>query len=126
MLSTVSPFRQVEIFWRVEVRIYYQRAVNLIIFAGTNEIRIWDLMTMKKIPASHHHARERTHTSSLRWINHSSDLGLDLETLCYSNVLGYFVFLQRSKIAAHSDPDHRLGKGPNIYCFPTVLCMVYS
>ena len=65
------------------------------IFAGTDGIRIWDLMTMKEIPITRHHARERTHISSLRWIDHSSDLGL--ETLCYGNVLGYFVFLQRSK-----------------------------
>lgn len=66
------------------------------VFAGTDGIRIWDLVTMEEIPVSRDfHARERTHISSLRWINHSSDLGP--ETLCYGNVLGFFVFLQRSK-----------------------------
>jgi len=65
------------------------------IFAGTDGVRIWDLMTMKEIPVARHHARERTHISFLRWINHSSDLGL--ETLCYGNVKGYFIFLQKSK-----------------------------
>jgi hypothetical protein len=90
----------VETFWPVAVTIFFEKLTELQLieeFAGTDGVKIWDLGTMKEVTISRHHTRERTQISYLCWITHPHDAALD--TLCYGNVFGYLVFLQRPQDA---------------------------
>ncbi|KIM34823.1 hypothetical protein M413DRAFT_32986 [Hebeloma cylindrosporum] len=66
---------------------------NFLASGGTDGVKIWDLTTLQEVTISRHHARERTQISCVSWLNLTNDLALD--TLCYGNIFGYLVFLQR-------------------------------
>ena len=64
---------------------------KLLASGGTDGVRIWDLETFQEITIPQQPLQERGQVSCLLWITHKNE---KLATLCYSNALGYLVFLQ--------------------------------
>ncbi|KIM34831.1 hypothetical protein M413DRAFT_32993 [Hebeloma cylindrosporum] len=87
--------------------------------ASTDGVKIWDLTTLQEVTISRHHARERTQISCVSWLNLTNDLALD--TLCYGNIFGYLVFLQRRQDTLHFQVVHsaRVARGGEIICIAT-------